>query len=327
MTTRWAVLIALGFGLLGILGGLIGVLVTPSSYQADAFVVVYAMPPGFTNLISPDEANTVNAYYQQGALQDSVIQRIRYKYPELTAQEIRQAVKVSIVAYTPLTRVTATAASPQVAVTLANAVATAWVNDAGLVITHAYDFAYTTLIDHENQLNTQMAATRAALAPLSPKSTKAQALNSSLQTLEAAYTATDASLVALQRERYTVAGNTYVATPATEASVTRSPGYLKSIGTGGAAGLALGIIVALWFTRAALAAQSRRAYTAPPARSGPVSMPVFPPQESRLTAPPAATPQPPHQTAVSVAASEPENDIVADPPRRTAPPEWTSHDS
>lgn len=287
MITRSAIALALGFGLLGALGGLFGVLLTPASYQAEAFVVVYEMPTGFNNLISPDEANSINAFYQAGALQDNVIQRIRIKYPTLQPQDIRAAVQVSIVAYTPLTRVTATAASPQVAVTLANAVATAWVGAAGYVISLAYDTTYTGLVSHESALNQQIAAVTAQLAPLNPSSTKAQALKQQLQSLQAAFTATDASIAELEKDRFDVAGNAYVATPATDSTVSRSPGFLKSTAAGGAAGLALGIVCVLWLIRTSLLTGSKFAYLAPPATAAPGSTPLYEERQPRRSGPPA----------------------------------------
>lgn len=260
-----AIYLALAFTALGGLGGFFGALFQPARYQAEAFVVVYDMPSGFNNLISPDEANTINAYYAAGALQDSIIQRVLSRYPSLTATEIRQAIQVSIVAYTPLTRVTATAATPQVAVTLANAVASAWVNDAGLVISQAYDSTYAVLLDHEQQLSSQITATRAALVGAKPSSTKAQALTSELNALETAYGAADTNITALEKQRYAVAGNAYVATPATESTATRIPDLFKSLVTGGAVGLGLGVICVLWLIRSAQRASPQLAPPAPAA--------------------------------------------------------------
>lgn len=254
---------ALALTVLGSLGGLFGALIQPARYQAEAFVVVYDMPSGFTNIISPDEANTINAYYAAGALQDSVIQRVRYRYPSLTATEIRQAIQVSIVAYTPLTRVTATAASPQVAVALANAVASAWVSDAGNVIIQAYNTTYSVLQDHEQQLNDQITTTRAALDAANPSSTKAQALNAQLQGLESAYASADANLTAFEKQRYAVAGNAYVATPASESNVTRVPDLFKSLVIGGVVGLAFGVVCVLWMIRASLRATTLLALAVP----------------------------------------------------------------
>jgi capsular polysaccharide biosynthesis protein len=323
VVSRTAILFALGFGLLGALGGLFAALLTPTSYQAEAFVVVYQMPTGFTNLISPDEANVITAYYAAGALQDSVIQRVRFKYPQLTAQDIRQSVQVSIVAYTPLSRVTATGASEQVAITLANAVANAWVGDAGLVITQAYDSAYTTLIDHETALNKQIAATRAQLVPLNPASAKAKALNAQLQALESAYTTTDANIAQLERERYAVAGNAYVATPASATSVTRSPDYLKALAAGGAVGLALGIVAMLWVIRISLRSTAAAGYPAPPALAASSSMPLGAGPRSR----PTGAPDPaglPRRTAPPEMGSR---GAPSGPHRTSAGPEWTSYDN
>lgn len=263
--TRAVVLAVLGLTVLGGLGGFLGAAIQPERYQADAFVVVYDMPSGFNNLISPDEANAVNAFYAAGALQDSVIQRVRARYPSLTPDDIRQAIQVSIVAYTPLTRVTATAGSAQVATTLANVVASAWVAVAGNVITQAYNSAYAILTDHEQQLASQIKATQSALNAARPSSTKAQTLKAQLQTLNSAYASTDANLTALEKERYSVAGNAYVATPASESTVTRLPDIFRSLLTGGAVGLGLGIVCALWLIRAG----TRVASQLPPASAPP----------------------------------------------------------
>ena len=47
------VLALLAVTLFGVLGGLGASLILPVHYQAEAYVVVYAMPRGFTSLISP----------------------------------------------------------------------------------------------------------------------------------------------------------------------------------------------------------------------------------------------------------------------------------
>jgi uncharacterized protein involved in exopolysaccharide biosynthesis len=249
--TRAVFLAVLGLTILGGLGGFLGAAIQPALYQADAFVVVYDMPSGFNNLIGPDQANNLNAFYAAGALQDSVIQRVRARYPNLTPDQIRQAVQVSIVAYTPLTRVSATGGSAQVATALANAVASAWVAIAGNVITQAYDSTYAILTAHQQQLASQIKATQAALNAARPSSTKAQTLTAQLQTLNSAYASTDANLTALENERYYVAGNAYVATPASASTVTRIPDVFRSLLTGSGVGLGLGIVCALWLIRAA----------------------------------------------------------------------------
>lgn len=264
--TRAVVFAVLGLTVLGGLGGLLGAAIQSPRYQAEAFVVVYAMPSGFNNLISPDEANAVNEFYAAGALQDSVVQRVLARYPSLTPDEIRQAIQVSIVAYTPLTRVTATAASAQVATKLANAVASAWVAVAGTVITEAYNSTHAALVDHEQQLTSQIETTQKALNAAKPTSTKAQTLRDQLQTLNTAYASTDASLTALEKERYYVAGDAYVATPASESTVTRLPDPFKSLFTGGAVGLSLGILCALWLIRIGPRAPAGVALPAAPRR-------------------------------------------------------------
>jgi hypothetical protein len=267
-----------------------GTLVSPVSYQAEAFVVVYKMPTGFDSLISPDEANTINAYYQAGALQPSVIARIQLQYPALTASAIRSAVTVSIVAYTPLTRVTATASTPESAVLLANVVSNAWVRQAGLVNSTAYTSTENLLLDHEAQLQDSIATTTAALKSLDPKSAKAIALNDQLQGQETQLSQVDNQLNQLHAYRYDVAGNAYQVTSATIQDVTQIPDIKKSVATGAAVGLALGIVTLLWFARGALrlnldiagpalldnGAPRQRTTGAPPPRAtgGPASIPI-----------------------------------------------------
>ena len=322
-----AIYLALAFTILGGLGGFIGAYIQPARYQAEAFVVVYTMPTGFTNLISPDEANTINRYYTAGALQDSVIQRVLYRYPSLTAAEIRQAIQVSIVAYTPLTRVTATAAAPQVAVTLANAVATAWVNDAGSVISQAYNSTYAVLQAHEQELSSEVITTRAALEAAKPSSTKAEALSAQLQGLESAYASSDADLTALERQRYTVAGNTYVATPATLSAVTRIPDFFKSLATGGSVGLGFSVLCVLWLSRSALRTSSQSArsvpakaprVTAAPVAVTPATEPITV-AESLMAATPVAEPI----AAESIAAEDP---AAAPRVRKTPLIQWEPYD-
>jgi capsular polysaccharide biosynthesis protein len=282
MKSRPALLLLLALTVLGSLGGLFSALIQPARYQAEAFVVVYSMPAGFNNLISPDEATTINAYFAAGALQDSVIQRVRYQYPVLTAAEIRQAIQVSIVAYTPLTRVTATAASPQAAVVLANVVASAWVNDAGSVISNAYVSTQSALQGHETQLSDQIATTRTALNAPHLSTLKAQILVAHLNALESAYASTDADLTALMQQRYTVAGNTYVVTPASEATVTRSPDFMKILATSAAIGFLFGVVCILWLIRSEWwgTAPQRKSATASPAPKGRATMPIQ--QESHV---------------------------------------------
>ena len=273
--SRAVVFALLGLTVLGSLGGFLGAAIQAPRYQAEAFVVVYAMPSGFNNLITPDEANTVNAFYAAGALQDSVIQRVRARYPSLTPDEIRQAIQVSIVAYTPLTRITATAATAQVATKLANAVASAWAGVAGNVFNQAYDSTYTVLVNHEQQLASQIKTTQAALNAAKPSTTKAQTLKAQLQTLNSEYAATDANLTALEKERYSIAGNAYVATPASESTATRLPDVFKSLLTGSAVGLGLGIVCALWLIRAALRASPQLALPTRPAGRVRTTMPIM----------------------------------------------------
>lgn len=260
MITRSIWLLVLALTALGCLGGFLGATLQPVTYQAEAFVVVYSMPPGFNNLISPDEANTINAFYTAGALQDQVVQRVRQRYPSLSASLIRQAVQVSIVAYTPLTRVTATAGSATAAAALANAVASAWVNISGAVLTQAYESTYAGLLSHEQDITAQITATQAQLDLAKPSSTKAQQLSDQLQTLRTTFATADANLTALEKERYSVAGNAYIATPASADNATRAPDVSKSLTTGGAIGLGVGAIAALWMLRGRAPALPEQAF-------------------------------------------------------------------
>ena len=125
------VLALLAVTLFGVLGGLGASLILPVHYQAEAYVVVYAMPRGFTSLISPDEEVSLQNVYRAGVLQDAVLKRVQAQLPGYSADTIAEAIQVGGVAYTPLTRITATAPTADDAARLANGVATAWVDVAG----------------------------------------------------------------------------------------------------------------------------------------------------------------------------------------------------
>ena len=245
-------LVVLLITLVGSLGGIALVLVKKPSYQAAAYVVVYEMPNGFRELIGPDEANQIEADYRAGALQDAVIQRVLQRIHGQTATGIRANVQVSIVAYTPLTRVTATAANPTNAALLANVVASAWADVAG----HAYATAYTSthaqMTTHESQLTTQIASVQKQIDAYPPGSGQTPgliALQSQLKSLLQERVNLDNQLSQLETDQLALSGNAYVATPATPQSATLNPSPSKTIGTGAALGLALGVVLALWLLR------------------------------------------------------------------------------
>src|SRR5689334_11709134 len=59
--------------LAGALGGWLGAQLQIPDYTATAYVVVYRMPAGMTELISPDEAYNLQSIYEAGVFQDAVI--------------------------------------------------------------------------------------------------------------------------------------------------------------------------------------------------------------------------------------------------------------
>lgn len=246
MVSRQMVLALLAVTLFGVLGGLGASLILPVHYQAEAYVVVYAMPRGFTSLIGPDEEATLQNFYRAGALQDAVVKQVQAQLPGYAADTIAEAIQVDGVAYTPLTRITATAPTADGAARLANVVATAWVDVAGAALSNAYTLTHSTLQTRQDDLQKQIATAQQALDVADPTSTTAADLQAQLQTLRTTLSATQQALVALEQTRYDVAGNAWVAVPATASSAVRYPDTVKSLGVGAVIGISLGLILDLW---------------------------------------------------------------------------------
>lgn len=244
-------LMAIGITLFGCLGGLAAAFVRSPHYQADAIVVVYEMPHDLRELIGPDEAQNIDDYYAAGALQPSVMQVVLPKFAGMTAANLRSSVEVSIIAYTPLTRITATASTPAQAAALANAVADAWTS----VVASANDEAYTktlaTLMSHEHDLYVQIDATRQAIidAAKTEGTAGTEPLRAQLSAQLQQVTNTDKTILSLDQDRLALIGNAYVATPATADAAQLVSDPIKLVSEGGLGGLALGLAFMLWSVR------------------------------------------------------------------------------
>lgn len=238
---------------LGAAGGLLGTVLIRAKYQAEAYVVVYEMPAGFRELIGPDEANQIESIYQAGALQDAVINRVVQQLSGFTPAEIRASVQVSIVAYTPLSRVTATAATADQAAALANAVAKNWVDVAASANSNAFTTTQNALLGQQQALDTQIADTeksiQAAGATTSSNQNYINALQSQLQTQLAEEQTVNKTLSQLNVYQMQVAGNGFVTTPATPSAATQTPDRKKTIEGGAAVGAALAVLLILWLLR------------------------------------------------------------------------------
>jgi capsular polysaccharide biosynthesis protein len=241
-----ALLVLIGVALFGCLGGLVAAMLRTPSYSADALVVVYEMPHDQRELVGPDAANQLDDFYSAGALQPTVAQHVLAQFPGMTNAQLRAAVQISIIAYTPLTRVTATASTPQRAIDIANAVAVQWTALADDVNSQAWTTTVDTLKAQEHDLNTQIATTQQAIADAQAAGATMSALQAQLTVQLQALAKTDYSLINLDQLRLVMTNNASVATPADTNTVTRSPDVLKLVAEGGAGGLALGFLFALW---------------------------------------------------------------------------------
>lgn len=249
MVRKPALLVLIGVTLFGCLGGLIAVFVRPPRFQADAIVIVYEMPHDQRELIGPDEAQQIDGFYRAGALQPKVVQHVLSQFPGMTPAQLRAAIGVSVIAYTPLTRITATATSPQRAVDLANAVAVSWTSLADALNETAWTTTVDTLKSHEQELNNQIATTQQAIANARAAGTSVDSLQAQLNTQLQQLSKTDDALINLDKARLDLIGNASVATPADVANVTRTPDPIKLTAEGGAGGLALGLLFVLWMLR------------------------------------------------------------------------------
>lgn len=245
MVNRQVVLVLLAVTLFGALSGFIVTLVKPVRYQAMAYVIVNEMPKGLNNIIGTDEAANLNDVYRAGVLQDAVINEVRKQLPEYTAKEIAQSIQVEIVAYTPLTRLTATATTPDGAAKLANVVASAWAGAAGAALNKAYTDTNSALQAREEELLRQITAAEDALAA-HPSPAVAAQLQTQLATLQNSFRQTLTTLVDLDRTRFEVAGNAFVQMRASPSDAVKTPDPLKYIGVGTGIGASLGLLLALW---------------------------------------------------------------------------------
>lgn len=234
--------------LFGALSGFFATLIKPVHYQADAYVVVYDMPRGLNDILSPDEAAHLDEVYRAGVLQDAVVKQVQATLPEYSASDLARSIQVEIVAYTPFTRITATATTAEGAAQLANVVADAWTSVAGEANQKGYDATKATLEARENDLLKKIANVQRALAAADPSSTTAAELRSELKTLQNDLGNAAAAIVDLDKARYDVVGNAYVSIPAKASNATKSPSLIKNLGVGAGIGFSLGLLLALWLT-------------------------------------------------------------------------------
>lgn len=249
MVRKPALLVLIGVTLFGCLGGLIAAFVRAPQFQADAIVIVYEMPHDQRELIGPDKAQQIDDFYRSGALQPKVVQRVLPQFPGMTTSQLRAAIGVSVIAYTPLTRITATASSSQRAVDLANAVAVSWTALSDALNETAWTTTVDTLKSHEQDLNNQIATTQQAIANARAAGTSVDSLQAQLNTQLQQLSKTDDVLINLDKARLDLIGNASVVTPADVGSVTRTPDPIKLTVEGGAGGLALGLLFVLWMLR------------------------------------------------------------------------------
>lgn len=248
VVTKQATLTLLMVTLFGVLGGLIVPLIQPVRYQAQAYIAVYAMPQGLNGLIGPDEANQVDSIYQTGAMENLVLEQAHAKLPAYSIEVIKQSIQVEIVAYTPYTRVTATAPTAHDAAALANAVASAWVGVAAYMYGQAYDATRTVLEGHKTDLSQRIALAQHLLAAAKPSSHSAAALRSELQSLQDSRSQVDKALLGLDVANEDIPGNAYVEVTARQSSAIRTPDPARSLASGTIIGIALGLVLAIWLT-------------------------------------------------------------------------------
>lgn len=248
MVNRQVVLVLLAVTLFGALSGFVVTLVKPVHYQADAYIVVYDMPRGLNDVLSPDEAAHLNDVYKAGMLQDAVVKLVQARLPQYSAQALAQAIQVEIVAYTPFTRITATATTAEGAATLANVVADAWTTVARTANENAYDATKATLEAREDVQLQQITATQDALKAADPSSDSAKELQKELNSLQDDLSKTAAAILDLDRARYDVVGNAYVQIFAKASDAVQDPDPVKSLAIGTGIGFSLGLLLDLWIT-------------------------------------------------------------------------------
>lgn len=248
MVSKQAVLVLLVLTLFGCLGGIVATLKEPVRYQAEAYDVVYAMPNGFAHLIGPDQAQQIAKIYRAGVLQDSVVAGVRRSLPQYTSEELAKSIQVSVVAYTPFTRISATASTADGAAKLANVVALTWAEVAGQATNQAYTDTKSTLQARSDDLTQKIAAAQQTLAATDPSSPLVPGLQSQIKTWQDALATTNSDIESLDTARLQIAGNAWVSIHARAADAIRSPDPIKNLTLGIAVGFSLGLLLALWLT-------------------------------------------------------------------------------
>jgi len=246
--TKQAVLVLLGVTLFGCLGGIIPTVIKPAQYTAEAYDVLYTTPENFTRLISPDQAQQIAKIYRVGVLQDSVVAGVRKSLPQYTSEELAKSIQVSVVAYTPLTRISATASTADGAAKLANVVALTWAEVAGQAANQAYTDTKSTLQARSDDLTQKIAAAQQTLAATDPSSPLIPGLQSQIKTWQDALATTNSDIESLDTARLQIAGNAWVSIRARAANAIRSPDPIKNLTLGIAVGFSLGLLLALWLT-------------------------------------------------------------------------------
>lgn len=241
-----ALLVLIGVTLFGCLGGLVAALVRPPYFQADAIVIVYEMPSDLRELIGPDEAQQIADIYKAGALQPKVMQRVLAQFPDMTAAGVRDSVQVIPIAYSPLTRITVSASTPERAAALANTIAVFWTSLVDNANSTAWQNAVDVLQAHEDDLYNHIAATQQAIAAAEAAGAGTGSLQAQLATELQELTKTDERLVLLDQDRLLMVGNAFMTTPADASLAVREPDALKLTAQGGVGGLTLGVVFVLW---------------------------------------------------------------------------------
>lgn len=257
-TVLWARMLAFValMTLVGAGGGFFGVQLQAVSYTAEAYAVVYQMPAGLTEILSPDEANQIQSVYRAGAFQPAVVARVLHYFPGMTEAQLRQKVQLTIIAYTPFTRITVTDSDPRAATQLANTFSDAWT----LTLAGAYETAFasmrTQLNDQVTQLTAQIATLDKQLATPSlaqaPNSPQAVSLEAELNAAVAQRNQLETQLASLTLARNQVLGNAYTAVRATLGAVQQTPNPAKTVAAGAAIGFALGLALVLVTLRLAV---------------------------------------------------------------------------
>jgi capsular polysaccharide biosynthesis protein len=236
--------------LAGALGGLTGGQLQPPRYSATAYVVVYRMPAGLTDVINPGEAATLRSVYSAGVFQNAVIAKVLTYFPGLTADQLRQSVQIAVVAYSPLTRVVVSANDPKLAVALANSVSDNW---AGLT-QQLYDDTFLALqqrLESQQQsVEGQVTILETTIAAQQAARTRNPALLNALQAELAAAQQQEQDLTSalLVLPTYHDKGESlaYTAVRANLREVVTSSDTVKNMALGAAVGLTSGILLALW---------------------------------------------------------------------------------